>query len=511
MNALQSVTHSLFRIERSILLLPMICVSFLAGCGGGGGGGGGTPAKPPSPPPPPARTAETIVFVASDGSPSNGASELYAISDDGTNRIELSAGEPNSDAAIGNFEISPDGQWVAFLTDPDASGVRNFPVLFVVPIDGSSPPILVSQDSGSTNRTVKSFDWSPDSTRLAYDGNFDQSLSGAFFANEVWVVNRDGSGRSKINGSIGFPVAVEVREPEWSSSGRWVLQRVYRWTSSGPSGYAIGLNVYDSTQSGANSTRLLTALSRLDNVALSPVDDYVSVTADATVLGRLDVTRIRMANNAQSTISIFGDIFSLSKFSPDGADIAYHDHPNTNMSRDLYVAPVRGIAGHAIETTGDNALEVLNFDWSPDGSTIAYLGDVDTDGLDELFVAPADGAGPRTRLSGTLPSAADVLDFAWSPDGTRVAYVSDKLTDTFRDLFVVDSDGTNEILLSINTDGEEVVDFAWSADGERIAFTTGPDIRTPIAETLYVIELDGDGRIELTQPLTGGPVTASYR
>lgn len=76
--------------------------------------------------------------------------------------------DTNSD--IQDFQISPDGQWVAYLADHRSSSQYG---LYVSSIDGNSQR-QISLDVGSQLiRSVKSFDWAPDSQQLVYSGNME--------------------------------------------------------------------------------------------------------------------------------------------------------------------------------------------------------------------------------------------------------------------------------------------------------------------------------------------------
>lgn len=492
-----------------ILAFAATSLLTLGACSGGGGGDGGNP--PPPPPPPVVRNPETLVFAAGDGVSDNGDTELYAVDEDGANRRLLSAPTTASDADIQAFAVSPDGQWVAYLSDPLAG--FEIDALYVVPLDGSTAPRKVSRDvSSGLNRSVRDFAWSPDSTQLAYSANLDGALPSAFFVNEVFVVNRDGTGETKINGSVGSPAAVEVRNPQWSPDGRYILQEVANFSSGSASANAFALNVFDTTTGTANSRRLVTSNSTVRNPRWSPDGNRVSYMADQLATADYQLFVIDVDGSPNTQLTEHGDFNSDARWSPDSSTLAYLDHPSQPFPSDLITsAGTPGAADNVLVFVSPDGRRVFDFGWSPDGQQIAYSSNEAVENINELYVVNADGSGTPVKINGALPSNGDVLGFAWSPDGASIAYLADQDTDTFVDLYVSSANGGSNTWVSTGLNGEEVVDFAWSSDSQRISFSTGPDGRTPLPDTLYVSRPDGTDRLELTEPMTAGPLSFTYQ
>jgi Tol biopolymer transport system component len=480
----------------------------LGGCGGGGGGGGG---NPPPPPPQVVRSPETLVFAAGDGVAGNGDTELYAVDDNGANRRRLSAATTASGADIQAFAVSPDGRWVAYLSD--SLGGFEIDALYIVPLDGSAAPRKASRDVPSTlPRSVKSFAWSPDSAQLAYAANLDGQLPDALDANEVFVVNRDGSGEKKINGTLGLPVRVEVRNPQWSPDGRFILQEVADFSGGSGSPSAFALNLYDTTVSGANSRRLVTAKTTIKNARWSPDSSRISYMADQVTTGEYQLFVIDVTGPTNVRVTDHGDFDSEARWSPDGKRLAYLDHPTRPFPSDLVTSEGSpGARDTVLVSVSPDGRRVTDYSWSPDGGRIAYTSNEAIENVDELYVVNADGSGTPVKINGPMPATGDVLGHAWSPDGTRIAYVADQDTDGYIDLYVSASNGGRNTRVSTGLNGEEVVAFAWSADGERISFSTGPDGRAPQPDKLYASRPDGSSRLELTAPMTTGPLSFSYQ
>jgi tetratricopeptide (TPR) repeat protein len=171
--------------------------------------------------------------------------------------------------------------------------------------------------------------------------------------------------------------------------------------------------------------------------------------------------------------------------------------------------------------------------WSPDGQTIAFTSDID--GNKEIYLMNPDGSN-KTRL--TNHPATDQMP-VWSPTSHAVAFVSERngnadiyiynleteeLTqittsstnewhpawspNTPELAFVSDADGDPDIYIAnaelevrqlTNYDGGDSHP-SWSPNGRYIAFAVTPDGKT---SDLYMIEPDGSGAQQLTQPGTG--------
>ena len=119
-----------------------------------------------------------------------------------------------------SIEVPEGRQWVAYtLGHPGGS------TLFVVPTSGTTSALRLTSDDGGVE--IRDFRWSPDSHRIVISGTLSHFIDVFERASEVFLVDRDGGTPTKINGSIGDPVKVEVGNPQWSPDGRYIAQEVF--------------------------------------------------------------------------------------------------------------------------------------------------------------------------------------------------------------------------------------------------------------------------------------------
>ena len=143
----------------TILVLPFLILS----CSSSSGGDDDPPAAP--------ATIPAVVFIADKDN--DEVFELYVSLNDGDTVLKLS-GTMVLNGDVIDFKISPNGSRVAYRADQDTPGVIE---LYVNSIDGGTP-VLVSGFAPLSipdydvevepNVTFDAFNWSPDSSLIAY-------------------------------------------------------------------------------------------------------------------------------------------------------------------------------------------------------------------------------------------------------------------------------------------------------------------------------------------------------
>ncbi len=144
-----------------------------------------------------------IVFV----SDRDGNYEIYTMSADGNNQINLSNNPADDESPL----WSPDGEWIAFLSDRDLQ--PSVFSLYTMKSDGTEIKRLLSdnlaiypEDFGATG---PAFSWSPDGTKIAVAPNNEN------FERRVYIIDFATNIIEQRSQNDAF-------SPVWSADGEWI-------------------------------------------------------------------------------------------------------------------------------------------------------------------------------------------------------------------------------------------------------------------------------------------------
>jgi Tol biopolymer transport system component/polyisoprenoid-binding protein YceI len=307
-----------------------------------------------------------------------------------------------------------------------------------------------------------------DTNRIAFisqrDGN-----------DEIYVMNADGSGQTRLSNDPAFDSA-----PTWSPDGKKIAfvssQSMFEGKSDIYVVNADGSELTNLTKDAPGGGQSPTWSPDSSKIAFAAGGDGPSV---LTVMNPDGSGKTRLTKNSVEDRSPV--------WSPDGTKIAYvagEENPH------VYVINADG-SGETQLTK--NPLPIQGLVWSPDSKKIAYVtGEENT----EIYVVNADGSSD-TQL--TKNPSFDGFP-AWSPDGSRIAFRT--FRDSNFDIFVMNADGSEQTNLTKNPADDETP--AWSPDGKQIAFASNRGGHFDI----YVMNADGSNPTPVSNdPVgAGGPV-----
>jgi hypothetical protein len=280
---------------------------------------------------------------------------------------------------------SPDGRSIAYLREK-GDDVE----LWVMDRDGSNRLPIVE---GTI--VIDHVSWSPDGTRLAFSGStFDDT-------EDIWIVNRNGSGLINLTPDAGSAVIFD-RNPEWSPDG---TRLVFSSTRSGP----MRIWTMNANGTGAASVFAPTVQQSERTPVWSPGGTHIAFTALSAAgqgigIARADGSELTMTvtpgdagrlawlpdGRLMYTAILVGDyeLFARTIASPEATNLSRHADHDVRVSVLRQVTPLTAWKGFFDATTypggGANPIGVavadLNADQRPDvvvanpgNSAVEYL------------------------------------------------------------------------------------------------------------------------------------------
>ena len=307
----------------------------------------------------------------------------------------------------------------------------------------------------------------------------------------IYVMNGDGSGLTRLTDSIGWD-----SQPRWSPDGQRIVFKSDR-DDPDPNDDDRIRNIYVINADGSGETMLTDSATDNHTPRWSPDGQRLVFNSDRDGDFKIYVMNADGSGVTRLTDSVGRD--SQPRWSPDGQRIVFEsdrDDPDPNDDERIFNIYVMNADGSEVTRLTDNPAWDFKPRWSPDGQRIAF-GSYRDDGDSDIYVMNADGSG-EARLT---DSPAHDFGPKWSPDGQRIVFTSrrherEDPNGIIWSLYVINADGSGETRL---TDHSAIdIDADWSPNGRLIAFVSIKASNEGTNREIYTVKPDGSGLSNLT-------------
>ncbi len=338
----------------------------------------------------------------------------------------------SSRSVVGGLEISPDGSRILFVGGPPGS---NSNATYSVPAPLGGVPSLFLEGG---NQGVR---WSPDGLRIAY------VLAGGSAGDAIWIADADGSNARPLVQAEGN---LHKHWPSWSADGQYVY-----FSRSMGAWNAAPTEVFRVAVTGGAPELVVASASRAVFAAATPDGRSLIYAADP-VGSELNLWWRPLAGGVSVRLTTGAGEYAQPRISLNGQTMVCTllETRDSLVRVDLGSGPGSTAASTQLTDgyTGD-----LDPDLSRSGDRLVFSST--RSGQRNLWIARTDLTDPRPLTSG--PSLDEYPQF--SPDGQHVAFISDRGGE--RGLWIVSTDGgVPSRLLAAAVPPY----FSWSPDGREI-------------------------------------------
>jgi Tol biopolymer transport system component len=331
---------------------------------------------------------------------------IYTMRPNGSDITDLTGGY-GAEIVVAAYDPqwSPDGTRIAFRGyprgGPTPGGGANYDI-YTMDADGSGiRNVTTSPEDIATQPSQGSPAWSPDGSKIAYEGD-----------HGVFVMNANGSDQTKIAGG-GYP--------SWSPDGSRLVTVI---------GAGKGDNLYAVAPDGAGLTQLTTGPASEQVPAWSPDGTRIAFVRSEDHASSVWI--VNADGTGEVEVASFPNGYPYRPiWSPDGRTLIFdvqvsesagtNGHPDFNY--DIYSVGADGTGLVDLTPTGDRAENAPV--WAPDGTKIAFEAtdtlNSENSGTFDIYLMNPDGTGEHRLTTG---QHAGGFDLAWQPvpiDGNEPA------------------------------------------------------------------------------------------
>ena len=311
---------------------------------------------------------------------------------------------------------------------------------------------------------------------------------------EIYVMNADGTGVSRLTYRPGDDGPEDSFSPVWSPDGQRIAFSSYRnWLS----------DIYVMNADGTGVSRLTDGSGYSFDPTWSP-----------------DGQRIAFSHSRD------GDFYEIYVMNADGTEVSRLTYENTHSSSPVWSPDGQRIA-FALTTDGDQDVHVMNSDgsnltnltnhqaadwspaWSPDGRRIAFVSA--RNHISKIYVMNADGS-QQTRLTQQTGYHGYPT---YSPDGQYIAFNTQR--DGNYEIYVMNADGSNPTRITNHPGQDSDPDWTSAAEQGPVSPTpthtpTATPTHTPTATPVIGGQIDNrvsqlEGQVSALQALTSAQQT----
>ncbi len=324
--------------------------------------------------------------------------------------------------------ISPDGKWVAYVVldnqKPRREKIDQYPRTGVYPeVEGGDIWISNIESGASRNLTRDGSNWrpswSPDGNYLAFLSDRDGSGQARLW---IWDSRKDELRLVSPVGMRGVPLSEDLL---WTPDSRKIVTTTIPQGLSADE-YAQKVATPTSDESDVTNTRRGSSVLLYEGNLVLPGASPSSAMFNWNEPFMHDLAVVDVAGGSVNYI-VHGPRIERFVLSPDGTQVAFavpkHFRRPGSFSRVYDIMTVDVVTKNERLLAADVFLNDL-FSWSPDGSLIAFIADAADEKSYEFYVVGAIGGTPR-RLGTVSHKTGRSLSPIWEPTGQHFWFVLD--------------------------------------------------------------------------------------